>query len=609
MSIKCSEVVNYNICLGYYRLISQMFEEEMKYIRNYKVILNEYFKKVLELQTSIGSKLDKPPEEFANATWLNFTPFVKITGQIPRIILRQIGKIKTFMEELDKTLKNIDNFLKEKSNAVKRFQQKYDESSSKLIKKYIDVEKMKISFLSSINKCEDIIGKYHDNKNKIDMAKINNKKDVELKALLDKNKDYEYQKKNLINSTKKYESEYNKIINKTIISEDNFLENVNGAVDGIKEVTCEISNLFKDIFVSFLSSFKDSLKHPLDLLERSLSETVTVNQIEKENMNKIMINTFNNDSKLKHLIPERYDLKALGSENINNEDNYFNTKKDRYIQFEDGFEEMRYFNDDITINSVKEMFNNFELINHKGINMEIEEEKILTKKYISKIISYMSDKKKNIDKYLDDNENKNLMNLLGKHHNRIIFLHKLNDYRASGLLDLREKEYKMLGEYFINIIEMSKKENDFHCIEMVIILSRTYYYLKDNKTKIYIQNYIVDTKYFKMKDFWDELILYSISKEIGKSNRKDLTIDNIINNRAEVEMKNKIKNENIIFSILLSLIENMFEFGVDKNLVKEIIEPKISYYQIGDNLKNTIYGVIDSKIKDKDTIAKEEDKK
>ena len=137
MSIKCSEVVNYNICLGYYRLISQMFEEEMKYIRNYKVILNEYFKKVLELQTSIGSKLDKPPEEFANATWLNFTPFVKITGQIPRIILRQIGKIKTFMEELDKTLKNIDNFLKEKSNAVKRFQQKYDESSSKLVKKYI----------------------------------------------------------------------------------------------------------------------------------------------------------------------------------------------------------------------------------------------------------------------------------------------------------------------------------------------------------------------------------------------------------------------------------------------------------------------------------------
>ena len=63
---------------------------------------------------------------------------------------------------------------------------------------------MKISFLSSINKCEDIIGKYHDNKNKIDMAKINNKKDVELKALLDKNKDYEYQKKNLINIIKKY---------------------------------------------------------------------------------------------------------------------------------------------------------------------------------------------------------------------------------------------------------------------------------------------------------------------------------------------------------------------------------------------------------------------
>lgn len=57
MSVKCSEVVNFNICLGYYRLITQMYKEELEYIRSYKIQLSDYFKKVLNLQVSIGSKL------------------------------------------------------------------------------------------------------------------------------------------------------------------------------------------------------------------------------------------------------------------------------------------------------------------------------------------------------------------------------------------------------------------------------------------------------------------------------------------------------------------------------------------------------------------------
>ena len=74
MSVKCSEVVNYNICQGYYKLISQMFDEEIKYIRNFKMNVNEYFKKVLNLQINLGSKLGQLPDEFANADWLDISP-------------------------------------------------------------------------------------------------------------------------------------------------------------------------------------------------------------------------------------------------------------------------------------------------------------------------------------------------------------------------------------------------------------------------------------------------------------------------------------------------------------------------------------------------------
>ena len=48
---------------------------------------------------------------------------------------------------------------------------------------------------------------------------------------------------------------------------------------------------------------------------------------------------------------------------------------------------------------------------------------------------------------------------------------------------------------------------------------------------------------------------------------------------------------------ILSLIDNMFDFGLDDKLIRQIIEPKIIFYKIGDNLKDTINDVIVSKIK------------
>ena len=594
MSVKCSEVVNYNICLGYYRLISQMFEEEIKYIRNYKVILNDYFKKALNLQVNIGSKLGKPPDEFSNADWLNFGPILKLTQQIPKMIQKQIENIKTFMDDLDKKTKALDDFLKDKSNIIKRFQLKYDNSNNDLIKKYIDVEKIKISFLNSINKTEDIIGRYYDNKNKLDAAKITSKNENELKILNDKNKEYESMKKSLISTTKKYEKEYNNIVNKSTKIEDKFLTTINDCINGIKDVSCDLSIKLNEINVLFFTSIKDSFQKPLDIINANLSNSKNSN--EKENMDKTMVNTFNNQSKLIHLLPEKYNLKSLDSnktgKNKNSEENYFNSKKCGFVRFEDGFEDMSYFEDDIAFYTVKEMFSNFELINYNGVDIDIEEEKKMTKNYISKIIANMSNLKENNNIKVE--EKNNLINLLHKHHNRIILLHKLNDYRAQCQYEIKESDYNILGELFFLLINQSKSENDFHCIEMVIILSKTYYILKDTK-KIYLQNLIIDNSKFKTKEFWEELLLYSISKEVARSNK-------------ETDNKLKTKNENIIFSQLLSSIDNMFDFGLDDNLIKEIIEPKIEYYKISDNLKDTINDVIVSKIKAKNDKKNENNK-
>ena len=614
MSVKCSEVVNFNISMGYYRLISQIFNEELKYIHDYKSLLKEHFKKALNLQVNSGAKLGKLPEEFENATWIDPSPILILTQLIPKIIQKQIENIKNFLDKIENNVKSLDDFFKEKSSKIADYQQKYDESSNDLIKKYIDVEKIKISFFNSINKSENIIIKYNDIKNKLEEIKNGKLKIInnELKILNDKEKEYKSQKKSQINSTKRHENEYKTIIKNSAKCEDKFILTINESIDGIKNVTSDIADKFKEIILNFLSFIRDSFKVPLDLIDSDLDLMKNLN--EKEIIIKTMESTFNNQKKFLHITPIKYNLKLLESvndENIKNRNSKGSNGKSKkeekkninqkgLIKFEHGFEEMSYFEDDIALLSVKEMFENFELINHNGLNLIIEEEKNEAKKYMNKLISNFSHETNTI---LNDNniltindnipfsdEEKNaLKNLLKKHHNRVIFLHKLNDYRIFSLFELKEKEYSILGEFFSFLIDISKKEKDYHCVEMIIILSKTYYKLENDK-KIYLQNLIQNNEYFKKKDFWEELLIYSINKEFIKNKDED--------NLENEKMINQ-KNSNIIFSQLLSIIDNMYDFDVEGDVIKQIIEPKIEYYKIDDKLKATLYDEIKSKLKEK----------
>ena len=500
MSIKCSEVVNYNICKGYYGLISKMLEEELKYIIDYKSILNDYFKKALNLQVNLGTKLSMPPDEYKNASWLNIEPIIQLTQQVPKIIQKQIENNKNFIDEVDKNIKNIENFLKEKAKIMKKFEEKYNDVNDVLIKKYIEVEKNKINFLNSINKSEDIIFKFYENKKQLDETQTN-QQGVDLKILLDKNKEYETQKKAIIKETKKYENEYVDIIKNSGKYEDKFIKQINECISGIKDVCLEMTDKIKDIIIKFGFWLRDSFKAPLDVID---NETNYFNENNiKQNMDTAMVKTFNNEQKFVNIIPTKYELKSLiivdnyesrfswgskGSKGKNKKKrkNTDEEPKNGMVKFEDGFEEMTYFEDDSTLFTAQEIFSNFELIITNGIDIKIEIEKNHTKNLITKILSNIQSG--NANTLINDGEINELKNLLNTHSNRVIFLHKLNDYRALCLYELPEKYYKLFGNLFSYIIDVSRKENDYHSVEMVIILSKTYYMLMDKKNKLYLQD-------------------------------------------------------------------------------------------------------------------------
>ena len=235
-----------------------------------------------------------------------------------------------------------------------------------------------------------------------------------------------------------------------MLFEEKFLNTINDCINGVKIIIFNLSEKLIDSTLNFFSLFRESLEIPLNLINDNTKNFKR--DIQVENILNIMTNSLNIENKFIHISPIKYNLKSLNFQNNNanenkvkkhkiNTDNYFYYKKYGYIKFEDGLEDIGYFQDDSTLNTVKEMINNFELINYNGLIIKIEEEKNITNKYISKIISYMSDNKlKNNDNILNVEEKTSLNHLLREHHNRIIFLQKLNNYRALGRFQLRDNE-------------------------------------------------------------------------------------------------------------------------------------------------------------------------
>ena len=286
-------------------------------------------------------------------------------------------------------------------------------------------------------------------------------------------------------------------------------------------------------------------------------------------------------------------------------------KRRSILNLEDGFKKMKYICDESLVMTIKSLFDNFELIEKEDFNIKYEEGKNKTQKYVLKIIKNMNsypfakenistnnktNKKgssKNIPKInykreeLTDEEKSELIELLEIHENRVIFLQKFSDYRALGKFNLCKKDYILLAELFNIICDKIKKDFDYHVVEMLIVLSQTYF-IEDGKKRKYLQESFRENKLFKDKNFWEEFLCYSINKEIMKT----LQIDQKMQEDKE---KSDYKYSNVVFSQILTLIDNMFQFDLDCNVIKEVLNPKISVYRLNDEFKQTINDIIEVK--------------
>ena len=97
---------------------------------------------------------------------------------------------------------------------------------------------------------------------------------------------------------------------------------------------------------------------------------------------------------------------------------------------------------------------------------------------------------------------------------------------------------------------------------------------------------------YEDKGIWEKFLDYKIKKSLN---------DKI----------NKNNHQNIVFGHIITIIDNLLEFGNDINFIKKIIDPTINLYNLDENFKLSIEAVLHSKkptIKN-DNIEDEENKK
>ena len=638
--MNCSELENINISLDYFNTIKLLSDELIKYFKGYKQLSIEYMKKLETFHSNFKKKLLAPENPKTSQI------ISSLTSKLVYLVNQNIELFQISIDEIDLRMRGFDTFIKEKTESIKTTQK----SSSELIKSYlnsnIEINKVKNNYLNSLSKTEDIINKYYSDQYRIrehenGLEQILN--DNEYEYLKEQQKNELIEMENSIKTSKRLEGIYKNTISSSLKLYNNFVEAHNSFRDKIKSDTCQLAEEIKSLVISFMLSYKNNYKQPLSYIDATITQ---FNSLEEgKEIDKIINDNYKNDNLLQKITPINYKLKSLS---ILKEANYIkndiderdiindnNTKeelsrKKSTSTLEDGFEKMEYITDESLIITIKYLFENFTYIDKEEFNIKLEENKNRTQKHILKIESNMNsypfakfgiisenNKNPNVNlnveykrENLSTEEISDLIELLDNHHNRIIFLQKLSDYRSRGKFYLCIEDFALLSNLFNIISDKIKRDMDYHCAEMVIILSETYCIEEGNRKK-YLQESIKENPIYKDKNFWEEFLCYAISKEIMKTLKRDQkTIENKKNSDS--------KYSNIVFTQLLTIIDNMFEFDVDSSIIKEVIEPKISYYKLNKSLKNTINDVIlskgtqkvlDKEEKEKEIKKKEEEEK
>ena len=643
---------NITLSLKYFNIIKNFNELYLNYLKSYHSISKEYHTKIYNLQKENNAKIKEIINKMDKNESTDFSQIIKFISVLPKIIDLYLENLGYMLKDFEKEMKSYKAFFKEKEIIVNKFKAQFEVAKNDYNKKENEMNKLKNSFMNNMADLEETLYNYYSsqkekNSNKKIIDKKNNVININLSV---KNVTME-QINNQINNVQKIEKNYEESIESIKIFQDNFISSESSSSESIKDSIIDISLQLKQSIVNILMPIKNNLKIPETEIDIRLPELISADG--KKNIEMAMNNYFENNVIQKVVYaPIKYELQVLkteGQKGDNNKKNkntflkisFWGNKADlskgekKVSTYEDGLEKMHFINDESALFTTKKMTNNFKLINSKGFDMKTEEEKTTVKKLSMKIVFNFkkpkrnkNDKKDNInpennnnknnenliidDNIENDNSNdefviidtdKDLINiteeetklfeiLLDKHYNRIVFMQVLNQFRTTSKLEIPKKMYEIVGKLFNIILGTVKRDNDINIAKSVILMSQTYFTMENDKKK-YVQYLLLDNELFKDVKFWESLLDLEISKEIRRTFKvyEKKNVEGIINTDPH-------KFDNLVFSQILTVSDNMISFGLDKETIYQLIEPKFKSFKLSQKSIENIKSMLDSRLKE-----------
>ena len=564
---------NVTLSLEYFNFIKNISTSFLDYIKQYQFISIEYHQKLLLLNTTFKRNISDIFDKITK-TKLDFSKIFDFINTIPKIMDSHLETLLFFTEDITRQMDLLED--KTIDQIISTCEIQFNDFKKNLMDKSEEINNTKNNFLTEMEKTEITTYSYYYLNPKFNL-------NIPEKYKNESIKEEEMDKK--ITDTKEIENKYKELIEEGRNKEKKFIENSKFHSENIKKFTNELMEKIKKFVLNFLMALKNNFKLPEIEINSylpkliKLNENIKLDEIIQSHFIKENINSYSFN-------PETYRMKIYQKNNNKKENKeIIDEIENKILELEDGLETTYLIVDEISFFTIQKM-KKFDLINIKDLNLEKEKEKFKMNQLTIKLLSNIKKEPNEVDENqlnITQQDLDLIELLLNKHHNRIIFMQKLSKFRVLGYYYISKTIYSILSKYFIQIINTFKEDEDMFTAKNIIVLSQTYFIKEDDK-KIYLQEAIQNQEVFKTKEFWENLFNFFMNKEIIKL-RKSIDLNEI----KEEETNNYSK---LAFGQIMTVCNNMKEFGFNKDDIYQLIEPKIKYYNLDDisveNIKTVI---------------------
>ena len=561
-------------------------KEEFIFTYNKVQILNNIFNSFLSMEKDYSKNLDllyKENKDRIKQEFLlekSFIQLIEIIKEqsdhhkkhidfISKYLINPLKEIidnqKSFFQLFSENTKNFEVLEKSKNLLISK-EEKYRNSCSDLIDYFINNDSNCINSSFSNNKSMA-------NKRQKLVDKINENKKEYLKVLYDANIDLNQYNAKTNQIMNELENKYESLLDILKWSLINFTNNKIVLYD-------KINNLYKTNLQKNFTNI-DYNEEIMNFIKKNVTKEFPISKYEfiPYKLNSININLFKENERKKklnecnkkiNLIKKFFTENKLNSnifpvskESNNNNDNnisiisnsikkLISIEKETIKRSPIGMKKPRNISQELNYNSL----NN---INNKFVSKDRESQMKANLNYISFFIDKLM-LKKNETKKQEADKFKEIF-LLNKNENCFYFdsfIKTLNEYRAKGKYIICNNTYDILVEVFKFMLDNFFDQDNL--LKNILILSQTFYFIRQNNKKGYITKGIKNHKIFNDSKMWHRVINYTLGQNVINRDISQKIDKNEINKKLTI----------IVLNILIAYLCDLKCFTDDQKVFDDV---------------------------------------